>query len=212
MMSIAQSFFSQWRKPTGPLGFLLARILNASHGAGVAWGLQQIQIEEDFSILDVGCGGGRTVHEMSKTDIGGKVFGIDYAEECVKVSTRVNAKLIEQGRVSIQQGTVSELPFPDATFDLVTAVNSHYYWPCLLTDMREVLRVLKVEGMFSIIGEAYKGGKFDKRNRRFVELVNLTYMSIAELKELLRQVGFIDTEVFEQYEKGWICATARKKL
>ena len=53
---------------------------------------------------------------------------------------------------------MSKLPFPDGMFDLVTAVETHYYWPDLVADMREVLRVLKPGGTFVLIAEAYKDG------------------------------------------------------
>jgi ubiquinone/menaquinone biosynthesis C-methylase UbiE len=66
--------------------------------------------------------------------------------------------LIKMGRVEVRHGSVSCLPFSDNMFGLVTAVDSHYYWPDLAADMREVLRVLKPGGQMMIIGEGYKGG------------------------------------------------------
>jgi ubiquinone/menaquinone biosynthesis C-methylase UbiE len=35
------------------------------------------------------------------------------------------------------------LLFPDRTFDMVTAVEMHDYWPDLPANVREILRVLK---------------------------------------------------------------------
>ena len=51
------------------------------------------------------------------------------------------------------------MPFPDGVFDLVTAVETHYFWPDMAADMREVFRVLKPGGGFILIAEAYKGAK-----------------------------------------------------
>jgi ubiquinone/menaquinone biosynthesis C-methylase UbiE len=70
-----------------------------------------------------------------------------------------NARWIDINRVEIRQGSVSQLPFPDDTFDLVTAVETHYFWPDLPADMREVFRVLKPGGAVIMIAETYKGSK-----------------------------------------------------
>jgi len=62
-------------------------------------------------------------------------------------------------RVEIREGSVSQLPFSEDVFDLVTAVETHFWWPDLPADMREVLRVLKPGGTLIIIAEVYKGAK-----------------------------------------------------
>jgi hypothetical protein len=61
----------------------------------------------------------------------------------------------------------------------------------------QALRVLKPGGVFAIIGEAYKGGMFENRNKRFVELTGLTDQTIEELRQILAEVGFGKVEVFE---------------
>jgi ubiquinone/menaquinone biosynthesis C-methylase UbiE len=185
-------------------------VLNVSHSKGTKWILQHIIVEKDFSILDVGCGGGKFVHELAGIATEGKVYGIDYSEACVAVSRRTNRLWIKMGRVEILNGSVSSLPFSNQVFDLVTAVNSHYYWPDLVSDMQEVLRVLKSGGCLAFIGESYKGGKYEKRDRQFVELVNLTYHSISELRELFSRTGYLAVQMFEEYDKGWICSVGRK--
>lgn len=203
-------FLNQWRKPTGKLGTILAWGLNISHAKGTHWGLQHIIIDKNFSILDVGCGGGKFVHELADIVTEGKIYGIDYSKACVTVSQRTNQLWIKMGRVGILQGSVSSLPFPNRTFDLVTAVNSHYYWPDLVHDMQEVLRVLKPRGCLVLIGESYKGGKYEKRDRKFVELVHLAYYSPNELREFLSGSGYLKVQVFEEYDRGWICGMGRK--
>lgn len=42
-------------------------------------------------------------------------------------------------------------------FDLVTAVETHFWWPNLQADMREIFRVLKAGGKLIVIAEVYKG-------------------------------------------------------
>ena len=49
---------------------------------------------------------------------------------------------------------------PRCTFDGVTAVETHYYWPDLPTNVREILRVPKPGGTFALIAETCRGGPF----------------------------------------------------
>jgi ubiquinone/menaquinone biosynthesis C-methylase UbiE len=211
-MDIMSKFLNQWRKPTGRPGRILAWVLNVSHSKGTNWGLQHITVEKNATILDVGCGGGGFVHELAGIAMKGKVYGIDYSEDCVVVSRRTNQQWIKMGRVEILNGSVSSLPFPDQMFDIVTAVNSHYYWLDLVSDMQEVLRVLKPGGCLVLIGESYKGGKYEERDKKFVELVNLAYYSPDELGDLISKAGYSDVHMFEEYDKGWICSIGRKPV
>ena len=56
---------NQVRKPSGRLGRAVVSHMNLSHAALTDWGLQQVRIEPSFTILDVGCGGGRTIRELT---------------------------------------------------------------------------------------------------------------------------------------------------
>lgn len=199
----------QCRKPDGWFGALLAKGMNSSHSRFTDWGLGHVSMDRDFIILDVGCGGGRTVGKMSMSAPDGKVFGLDYSDKSVAMSIRTNRRLIREGRVEILSGTVSNLPFPDGMFGLVTAVETHYFWPDLVSDMKEVLRVLKPAGTFAVMGEAYKGGKYEKRNRKLIEMGDMAYHSPDELCDILLKAGFSDVQSYEEYDKGWLCCIGK---
>src|SRR5215467_4102096 len=134
---------NQCSKPTGWLGRFSLWRMNASHSKLTDWGLQHVSIENWYTILDVGCGGGRTVNKLASIATQGKVYGLDHSEESVAATNRMNAGWISLGRVETRLGSVSELPFPDGRFDVITAVETHFWWPNLTSDMREVFRVLK---------------------------------------------------------------------
>jgi SAM-dependent methyltransferase len=184
--------------------------MNRSHAGVTAWGLAHVPIEPHFTILDVGCGGGRTIQRLADQASDGKVFGIDYSPASVAASRRTNASAIAAGRADVREGSVSALPFPDGMFDVVTAVETHYYWPHLEADAREVLRVLKPGGRFAIVAESYKGRRFDVVYRLPMTLLHATYLTVDEHKALLNAAGYSEVTVFEEREKGWICAVGRK--
>jgi SAM-dependent methyltransferase len=209
-MSIMSKLLNQCRKPTGWLGRAAAWGMNRGHSEVTDWGLGHISIGKDDTILDVGCGGGETVCKLTGIAPQGRVYGVDFSEVSVAVSRSRNRQLTKIGRVDIQFGSVSCLPFPDGMFDLVTAVETHYFWPDLVSDMQEILRVLKPGGKLAVIGEAYKGGKYEERNRKWVEWGDMAYHTIDELSELLSVAGCSDVQMFEDYERGWLCGIGKK--
>jgi ubiquinone/menaquinone biosynthesis C-methylase UbiE len=197
----------QCRKPGRRRGRLVLHRMNESHARVTTWGLSHLAIEPTYTVLDVGCGGGRTISALASIASRGNVFGIDYSTESVAVARETNRQLIEQGRVDIQLGSVSQLPYPDRTFDVVSAVETHYYWPDLAHDVREVRRVLKAGGRFVIIAETYRGRKNDWAFRPTMTLLlRAAYLTPDQHKELLEGAGFADVQVFVERAEGWICA------
>src|SRR5215510_1067191 len=193
MLLIALPYLlNQVRKPTRWVGRLFLWVMNMSHSSVTDWGLRHVLIEKRFTILDVGCGGGRTIQKLAAIATEGMVCGIDYAEGSVAASRGKNAQLIKAGSVDIKQASVSQLPFPDDKFDLVTAVETQYYWPDLVKDMQEVLRVLKPGGTLAVIVESYKGSKHDILNTPVMSLLRSTRLTIHGHKELFTTAGYTD--------------------
>jgi ubiquinone/menaquinone biosynthesis C-methylase UbiE len=198
--------------PAGAFGRFLIRAMNLSHYQMTDWGLSHLSIGKQDIILDVGCGGGGTIHILARKVVNGKVYGIDFSFESVNVSLKTNKHFTQIGRVEIQQSSVSSLPFFENKFDLVTAVNTHNYWPDLGNDMQEILRVLKPGGKFIIIGSVYKGGKKDNRYQKYAELIKIVSLTINELRELLIKAGYTENQFFENYKRGWMCVIGKKPL
>jgi ubiquinone/menaquinone biosynthesis C-methylase UbiE len=214
-MSLASTLLNQMRNPTGWLGRWNLWSMNRRHSKLTDWGLEHVSIASDATLLDIGCGGGWTIHKLAAVATKGKVYGVDYSETSVAVSRTTNQEWLMTGRVEFRHGSVSHLPFPDEMFALATAVETHFYWPDLPADMREVLRVLKPGGALVIIAEVYKGGKYDRRVQRFAELMQsmgLSYVNLTvdDHRELFLRAGYTDVQVMEEYDKGWICGIGKK--
>lgn len=211
-MTPKATLLDQFRKPTGSLGRVVLQQMNSHHSELTDWGLAHISVGEHDTVLDIGCGGGRTVSKLAAIVTQGKVCGIDYSNASVAASRRTNAKQIDSGRVEIRQGSVSQLPFPDGVFDLVTAVETHFFWPNLPADMREVFRVMKPGGAFVIIAEVYKGGKMTEGSLagQSFSFTNMTILSADEHRDLFTKTGFSDVQILEECDKGWLCCIGRK--
>ena len=127
----------------------------------------------------------------------GKVYGIDHSAESVAMAVRTNKQWIDIARVEVRDASVSLLPFPESTFDVVTAVETHFWWPALPTDMREVLRVLKPGGRLIIIAEVYRGAEAfaSKAVERYSEKTGMALLSVEEHRKLFTDAGYLGVQI-----------------
>ena len=200
----------QCAKPTGLLGAYVALRMNISHARLTAWGLSHVSIRNDDAILDIGCGGGRTVKRLAALAPAGTVVGIDVSRESVALSRRVNRQTIREGRVAIREASVSRLPFADDAFTLATAVETHYFWPDFAAGLGEVLRVLAPGGRLILIAEVYRCDKFDARNREWLKMVPMAYYDVGDFRNFFCAAGFVDVRIHEEPDQGWLCGLGRK--
>ena len=199
------------RKPVGELGHQILDRMNESHESMAQWGVTHFEINEDSKILDIGCGGGRNIERFAgQISENGRVVGIDYSEVSVEKSTKLNQDAIDAGKVNVLQGSVSEMPFYDETFDIVTGFETIYFWPDFINDLKEVNRVLKKDGLVFFCNEAvYREGQMEKYDD-LVELLDMKIYSEDVLKESLEKTSFKDFKAYVDEEHDWICVTARK--
>lgn len=201
---------SQCKRPSGWIGRFVLRRMNVSHSRVTDWGLAHISVKPGDIVLDVGCGGGRTAGKLAAMASGGKVHGVDFSKESVAMARKTNRQGINAGQVEILAGSVSRLPYADGMFDVVTAVETHFWWPNLPKDLREVFRVLKHGGRFAVIAEVFRGA--DTALARLAEdhlaTTGLKLLSVEEHRDLLAGAGFEEIQISTR--KSWICATARR--
>lgn len=102
----------------------------------------ELQVDENLTVLDAGCGTGAYMRGfLEKTR---QVYGLDISPEMLKAA--------QSHQLKVCRGDLCELPFNDASFDIVfsgVAINYVPNWPDALGEMA---RVLKPGGHCLIIG------------------------------------------------------------
>ena len=188
-MGLLKSFFSQCARPEGSLGRAMLCFMNYTHAPLTNWGLKLVQVKDGWTMLDVGCGGGFTIRRLLNRSKDAHVYGIDISEESVTKAKKVNAEVLNK-QVFVTQGSAERLPYNNEIFDLVTAVETVYFWPNLPDCLQEVRRVLKPGGKFAIMVEVVDS---DSKWTSVVE--GMTAYTPEQLETLLVDAGFVQTEI-----------------
>ena len=112
--------------------------------------LSQIPRDNDKPrrVLEVGCGAGGGLNFLSRIESGSEFVGVDLAETAIE---HANARFARSGMLTYKYGDAENLPFADGEFDAVINVESSHNYPSFETFMREVARVLKPGGYFSLV-------------------------------------------------------------
>jgi SAM-dependent methyltransferase len=100
----------------------------------------------EVRVLDAGCGSGRTLDELCDY---GTVSGIELSEAGVEAARR-------RGHEDVRRGRVERLPWPDATFDLVTCLDVVEHTDDDRATLRELRRVTRPGGWLLVTVPAYQ--------------------------------------------------------
>lgn len=197
-------------KPDGFWGKLMIRAMNKGHSELTDWALGFVLIRRSDTVLDVGCGGGKTVSKLCKAVGNGKVFGVDYSDLCVDKSRKLNSKEILCGKVRILRASVSDLPFENDSLDLVTAVETYYFWQDKQNDLKEILRILKPGGKILLVFEMLKTDDDPFKWEKVENLLKINAVSENEISQALKSAGYTNIKTYTKGKADSLCAVAQK--
>ena len=203
-------FLKQCPKPSGKIGRKVGEEMNIHHRELRDWGFSYIKFDPEYTVLDAGCGGGDTISRLVALCPKGKIYGIDYSDEMVSLASENNAKAIRNGDVKIQNASVSSLPFSDSFFDMVTALETTYFWPDLNAALREIHRVMKKNAVFTMINETYMNEIFRDDIEELHRLIDLKVYTPEEYESFFSKAGFSDIKIHTVEEKNWLALSAVK--
>lgn len=100
-------------------------------------------LRDGARVLDVGTGPGRVPLAIGHALPGLRVEGLDQSVQMIAQARRNATEAGLDDRVGFTVGDVAELPYADATFDLVVSTMSQHHWRDAAAGVRELRRVLR---------------------------------------------------------------------
>lgn len=198
---------TQCMKPHGEEGFETIKNMNENHKDISEFAFECIEVDENDKILDIGCGGGVNIEKFLKLT-NNNVNGLDYSEVSVNASINQNKKEADDGRCSIVQADVTDMPINDEEYDLVSAFETIYFWPDIANTFKEVARIVKSGGKF-MIAQGTDGTHPD--DELWLSTVEGMHVYTApELEKYLTDAGFSSVEIFKK-ENDYILVVIAEK-
>ncbi len=194
-------------KPIGELGRKRVAEMNEHHAPLIEWGFSFLPQSQKAKCVDLGCGGGGTVSFLLHKLGASYCFGVDYSKVAVEEASKNNREAIAEGKCSFFRGDVSALPLMDESFDLVSAVETLYFWNDPVKALQEARRVLKANGKIIIINED-DGEDKQKVERLKGIMPDMRFFDAEQLSSLLAQAGFSEIETHSK--SPWIAAIGQK--
>lgn len=175
--------------PQGVLGRFVGELMVRQHRKETVWTVSIADVQLTDYVLEIGFGAGKAIKLLTEEAKHGCVHGIDLSATMVKRAKERNMRAVRDGRVILQEGKATELPFEEEYFDKVISIHTFYWWAedsqSILAD---VFRVLKPAGTLLFTFATGKiGEERDYYDQSFIE---------GHVFSQMRDVGF--TAVFAQ--------------
>jgi ubiquinone/menaquinone biosynthesis C-methylase UbiE len=208
-MGLWHTLAQQFRQPTGFLG-RLAGFFFRINLEGIDWTIQQLKIQSGDHVLEIGFGPGHGVQRAARIASQGLVAGVDFSDTMLQQATRRNAAAIAAGRVELQLGDASKLPYPDNSFHKVFGTNVVYFWEDPLATLQEIRRVMKPAGRLVL----YVIDKEDLLKFKVTQTGVYHLYTGEELEGLLPEAGFHQARFVSKPERHrtGICALGEKSI
>ncbi|MGI6009670.1 MAG: class I SAM-dependent methyltransferase [Methanomethylophilus sp.] len=205
---------AQCRCPQGEKGKKVLTDMNEHHRELTSWGLTQLRSFTGLKVrdaLDIGCGGGNTLRMLCAGYPRAKCIGIDISQTAVDLTLERNGLYHRLGNLDAMVADVGSIPFPDESFDVITAVETYFFWPDLENDIKLAASKLRKGGVMLIIAEAYYekdiselDGVEGKEWARKVHLV-----SNPEMVSMMEAAG-LEAKAVTNADKHWVVFVGRK--
>jgi len=162
--------------------------------------LAALALASGESVLDAGCGTGLLL-ELEALAVGpeGRAEGVDFSDDML-AHARTRCGGLEQ--VNLQQGSVENLPFEDASFDALSCTQTLLYVKDMDKALNEFYRLLKPRARIAIIETDWSGAIINSEDQEVTRKILDAWGRAVinpnlprRLRPVLRQVGFSASRV-----------------
>jgi ubiquinone/menaquinone biosynthesis C-methylase UbiE len=162
--------------------------------------MSRLPVARSDRVLDVGCGTGELLARLAAKYPAARLSGLDPVPEMLEVARE---KLSE--RVELRVGWANELPWPEASFDLVVSCNMFHYITHPVAAVQEMERVLRPGGRLVITDwcDDYLACRVCNVYLRLMSKSHYKTYRQAECAALLKEAGHALAHI-ERYKINWL--------
>lgn len=159
--------------------------------------IERTPVAPGYRVLDVGCGTGKPAVELVRTT-GCRAVGITVSRWQVDEARRYVAERGFADRVEIELADAMELPYEDASFDAVWALESMVHMPDRLRALREMARVARPGAPVVISDIVNEKPLTDEERDLFYPALGVaSLVSLAEYPDWIARAGLETVEVLD---------------
>jgi ubiquinone/menaquinone biosynthesis C-methylase UbiE len=149
-----------------------------------------LNLHDGMRLLDVGCGTGSLLQELSESGKELNLYGIDLSPEMVNAA---RVKLKDKKHIELYEGSAADLPFESNYFDYVVCMNSLHHHANPNQSLAEMARVLKAGGM-TILMDGFVDSTVRKILSRTANILRnegkVQRFKRKELQRIFRSLGY----------------------
>ena len=209
-MDFSKFFSEQARKPSGIFGkVIMSAVFDIGNAFLNNYVSELLSVQSGDHVLDIGCGTGKLISNLSNQVSDGFFEGVDYSATMVSKARRRNKKNIKFGKVKIIEGDFDQLSYKKKSFNKVSSVNTIYFWPQPEFMAQKISNILKPGGLFVVAFENIEQLEQRNLNKNIFHLY-----SANDVIDLLANSGFSTDNSLKTISKGnqvFHCVVAKTK-
>lgn len=199
----------QYRNPRGDEGKAVVEKMIEHHKELLSWAQSNLDAVRPKRALDIGCGGGACVRTLLMRYPSCHVDGVDISKDALAVAEKHLGMMLRMKRATLTEASVDNLPFEDGTFQVVTAIETYFFWPDLDKALSECVRVMSPGATLMIASEQYPDGENDKELAEACKEYHMSVISNDDMLAKLQGVG-LSAEAITEPDRGWVVFIAKK--
>lgn len=147
MSWVGNYFASQCGNPHGLVGKIMTWMMNRVNRVMYRGIVAELSLSAATELLDIGFGNGYLEKLIARKG-NCRITGIDISEDMVRKARETNCRQVASGSMVFKLGDCCSMDFHEDSFDIVTTMNTIYFWSDTDKGMSEIYRVLKTGGVF----------------------------------------------------------------
>ena len=192
--------------PNGIGGKITTKIMNIMNKNQYKAILDNISLEPNNNVLDIGFGNGYLINKLFKKNIPVNIYGIEISNDMLNNVSQKNKQIIEEGKLKLFLEDISKTSFEENTFDKTYTVNTVYFWNELEKSFSEIKKILKPNGIF--LNVIYTK---EYLNKIIYTKYGFKKYTVEEIKDMTEENGMKIIKIIEIKKNKSYCIIAKNK-